>query len=134
MEMSFYAGLILLMGLTVYLAPKIVRKNFQFFTYALIVFVFYAVVMLVFKRESIVFAGISCACLCLAGLGLLLVKMKQHGPKSISSLDLEKMSRSQAEKYYKMKAQKIEFYKEWWFKVVLVNVLATLAVLIVSFR
>ena len=129
MELYFYAGIVLLMAVTLFSAPKIVREIISFKLLALLILAFYAAIWL-YSKQIVLLTLITGCCLCGVGFILLRYKKIQHSPYHIPEDDVR--GRNLFE-YRELRAAKITFYKHWYFKLLLVNFCAVVVILLCNY-
>lgn len=119
--MYFLLGIILLTFTTIYCAPKIVRKKMNFYVFSLILLIFYALIFL-YLKHSLLYAFLTCFCICGCGWCLVQKKHKQHDPNCIPDSKIKNGVNIFI--YRELRAAKIDYYRFWFFRLVLTNLIA----------
>ncbi len=122
MEIIFWSGLILLVGLSIYLAPKIVRKDFSFSMFTIIVLAFYLLLFKICPQAVILHAFLASLLLCCSGYVFLLKKKHQHNPDLLKEEEMD--SESDYLRLRKAKILKLRYYQDWYEKFVIINIAA----------
>lgn len=123
MEILFFAGIVLLMVATVYTAPKIVRKKFSFICFAIVIVAFY-VFIFASGFGTVGHAFLTALCICSVGYAFLLKKKRQHNPDLLTEENCCVSSDIQLRHIKEKRAAKYDFYRHWYMKLVLLNVIA----------